>query len=278
MQAIFDQLGYPKDADLPALYQRVAQDGGFAEGEQIAKGYETLIAEAKDIYQPVFNLFPQADVVVLPDPYGGYYMPPAVDGSRPGAFYARVSGTEVKYIMPTLLYHETVPGHHFQIAIARELDLPMFRNHTDFMGYVEGWALYAERLMAELDAYKDNPYGNLGRLQFDAYRAVRLVVDTGIHAKKWSYDQAVNYMVENTGFPKRRVEYEICRYIAWPGQATSYMVGMLKILELREQAKAQLGEEFDLKEFHNVVLKNGAMPLTILEQVVQAYITQRKQS
>jgi uncharacterized protein (DUF885 family) len=215
-------------------------------------------------------------VVVEAGPAGDYYNPPAIDGSRPGIFYAKVTGSKEKFAMPTLAYHETIPGHHFQIAIAQELSLPALRKDIGFTAYTEGWALYAERLVYELGFYRDDPYGNIGRLQAEAFRAARLVVDTGIHAKKWSYDQAVKFMVDNTGLPRRTVETEVARYVVWPGQATAYEIGMLKILELRQRAMDALGDNFDLKEFHRVVLGNGALPLEILEQVVDEWIAAKQ--
>jgi uncharacterized protein (DUF885 family) len=169
--------------------------------------------------------------------------------------------------MPSLSYHEAIPGHHFQIAIAQELDLPMFRTDLFFNGYGEGWALYAERLAWELGVYDDDPYGNLGRLDYELLRAVRLVVDTGIHAKHWTREEARAYMMDVLGSAG-----EVDRYIVRPAQAVGYKIGMIKILELRQRAMDQLGDRFDLKEFHNVVLANGSMPLDILEQVVQDYI------
>jgi hypothetical protein len=182
--------------------------------------------------------------------------------------------------MPSLAYHEAIPGHHFQISIAQELDLPFFRNNTFFTAYAEGWALYAEQLAWELGWYEDDPYGNLGRLQYEIFRAARLVVDTGIHAKGWTFDEALTYMNENVGFNPYVVnlDFEVSRYIAWPGQATAYKVGMLKILELRQKAIDQLGDQFDLKEFHSVVLGNGSMPLDILEKVVENYIDSKQGS
>ena len=276
MRVLFDELGYPQDESLPALFDRVARDSGSLYGDEIVAGYETIIEEMDQSLDTAFDLRPRANVIVIGGPRGGYYVPPAVDGSRPGAFYASDTGTQPKFSMPSLAYHEAIPGHHLQIAIAQELDLPSLRKGVSFTAYGEGWALYAEQLAWEMGFYEDDPYGNLGRLQYEAWRAVRLVVDTGIHAQGWTYDQAVDYMHENTGLPRSTVEYEVARYVTWPGQATAYKIGMLKILELRQRAMDQLGDSFDLKEFHNVVLSNGSMPLDVLEQVVQEYIDARQ--
>jgi uncharacterized protein (DUF885 family) len=181
----------------------------------------------------------------------------------------------VKFGMKTLAYHEGIPGHHFQIAIQSELEgVPIFRTIGLFTAYIEGWALYAEHLAWELGFYKGDSFGNLGRLQAEMFRAVRLVVDTGIHFKKWTREEAIAYMVLNTGMTTTEVVSEIERYIVWPGQACSYKIGMMKILSLREKAKDALGEQFSLKQFHNVVLKNGAVPLDILEEIVDAYINE----
>ena len=182
---------------------------------------------------------------------------------------------QYKFNMLSLAYHEAIPGHHTQIAIAQELKLAFFRNEVGFNGYVEGWALYAERLMWELGAYKNNPYGDIGRLQYELMRAARLVVDTGINTKKWTYEQGINYLLEEAGLARGTAESEVARYICWAGQATSYKVGMTRILELRQKAKDKLGDRFDLKEFHNVVLSNGSLPLAILERVVDDYIARK---
>jgi uncharacterized protein (DUF885 family) len=272
MQTIFSQLGYPEDESLPQLFERVAQDSGSLQGDEIVAEYEVLIEAAEEQVKPVFGLQPNADVVVIGVPRGGFYVRPAVDGSRPGTFYATATGIEPKFSMPTLAYHEAVPGHHTQIAIALELDLPDFRKGGPYTAYSEGWALYAEHLMAELGVYESDPYGDLGRLQAEAFRAARLVVDTGIHAKGWSYEQAVDFMIENTGMSQQQMEFEVARYIVWPGQALAYKIGMIKILELRQLAEDQLGDQYNLTEFHNVVLGNGAVPLDILEQIVETYI------
>jgi uncharacterized protein (DUF885 family) len=276
MRVIFDELGYPQDESLPDLFDRVARDGGQVSGNQVVQTYEALIEEADRSLDEVFDIRPRAKVIVIGAPYGGYYVSGAYDGSRPGAFYAGVSGAgEALYSMPSLAYHEAIPGHHWQISIAQESSLPAFRTAVGFTGYAEGWALYAERLAWELGWYDDNPYGNLGRLQYEAFRAARLVIDTGIHAKGWTFDQAVEYLTENVGYERGdpvNPEHEVARYIVWPGQATSYKIGMIKMLELRQRAMDQLGDRFDLKEFHNVVLSNGSMPLQILEQVVDGWI------
>lgn len=172
-------------------------------------------------------------------------------------------------------YHEGIPGHHFQVAIQTELKgVPTFRTVIPFIAYSEGWALYAERLAWELGFYENDPYGNLGRLWSEMYRAVRLVVDTGIHFKRWTREEAIDYMVENSGMSTSGATSEVERYIVLPGQACAYKIGMLKILELREKAKQELGNKFDLREFHNAVLKNGAVPLDILEEIINDYISE----
>jgi uncharacterized protein (DUF885 family) len=174
--------------------------------------------------------------------------------------------------MRTLAYHEGIPGHHFQVAISMELEgLPIFRTISPFTAYVEGWALYAEYLAWEL-GFQSDPFDNIGRLQAELFRAVRLVVDTGIHAKRWTREQAIDYMLANTGMAESDVISEIERYIVIPGQATSYKIGMMKILDVRSKAQQALGDAFSLGEFHDVVLKNGAVPLDILERLVDQYI------
>lgn len=274
MRLIFDELGYPADESLVELYGRVTSDGGVVYGDDITAEYEGLIDEMALRLPDYFDLLPVAEVIVIRDPNagGGYYQPPALDGSRPGAFYASPASSVARFNMASLTYHEAVPGHHLQIALAQEMDLPFFRQNAGFTAYIEGWALYAERLAWEMGLYDDDPYGNLGRLQYEAFRAVRLVVDTGIHAQGWDFDQAVEYFVANTGFPARTAQWEIGRYVVWPAQSTAYLVGMLEILDLRQSAMDQLGDKFDIREFHNVILGNGSMPLDLLRQVVDAYI------
>ena len=249
--------------------------------QQILDEYNKIINEINLGMGDVFKRLPVAQLEVLAVPAfleqtaaGGYYQPPSLGGSRPGRFFANLYDIKAttKFGMRTLAYHEAVPGHHFQIAIAQELDgLPTFRSVVPFTSFVEGWALYAERLAWEL-GYQTDPLDNLGRLSAEKFRAVRLVVDTGIHHKRWTRERAIAYMSENTDMADSEVVSEIERYIADPGQALAYKVGMLKILELREKAKSALGANFDLREFHDVVLAHGPLPLMILEELVDEYI------
>ena len=252
---------------------------------QILKDYEAIINEVSAGLNPYFGTKPKAGVVVVRVPPfaektapGAYYNPPPMDGSKPGRFYANLGniGETLKYGMRTDAYHEAVPGHHMQSAIAQEIQgLPFFRRLVPFTAYMEGWALYAEQLAWEM-GFEKNPLDNLGRLQREMFRAVRLVVDTGLHSKRWTREQAIEYMVANTGMPESAVVVEIERYIVAPGQALAYKVGMMKILELRERAKTSLGTRFDIREFHDEVLTNGAMPLSVLERVIDAYIARKK--
>jgi len=181
-----------------------------------------------------------------------------------------------KFAMRSLAYHEGIPGHHFQISVAQELTgVPFFRRVLPFTAYVEGWALYSERLAWEL-GFEKNPLDNLGRLRDEMMRAVRLVVDSGLHYKHWTREQAISYMMENTGMAESDVTAEIERYIVDPGQALAYKVGMLKILALREKAKQQIGPKFDIKQFHDQVLIHGALPLELLQRVIDDWIATQK--
>ena len=202
-----------------------------------------------------------------------------MDGSRPGVFYANLRDmNEVpKWSMPTLAYHEGVPGHHWQISIAQELKgVPQFRKVVPFTAYAEGWALYTEWLAKQAGWYDKDPFGDLGRLRDELFRAVRLVVDTGIHAKHWTREQAITYMRDKTGMGEKEIKSEIERYIVNPGQACAYKVGMMKIQELRSRAQQELGDNFDQREFHDTVLKNGSLPLEILEEQINEYIQKKK--
>lgn len=252
---------------------------------QILADYRRILTEAEKGLGSAFRIQPKAKLEVRRVPEfkektspGAYYEPAALDGTRPGVFYASLYDVKAtpRFGMRTLAYHEGIPGHHFQLGIAQELqDLPTFRTVIPFPTYSEGWALYAERLAWEL-GFEQDPYDNLGRLRAELFRAVRLVVDTGIHDQRWTREQAISYMRRTTGMALSDVTAEIERYIVMPGQACAYKIGMLKILELRERAKQQLGPTFDLRDFHDAVLKNGALPLEILEQVVNDYIKAKK--
>ena len=185
MQVIFDQLGYPENDDLVTLFERAARDSGIIPASQVVDTYEQIIADTYLQLDQAFEISPQAEVIVIGGPVGGYYVRGSLDGSRPSACSTGVSAARALYQMRSLTYHETIPGHHFQIELAREMNLPTFRNTIGITGYVEGWALYAERLASDLGWYADDPYSDLGRLQYEALRAARLVVDTGLHTKQW---------------------------------------------------------------------------------------------
>ena len=262
--------GYPEGLPIGTIYSLVAQDGGVFYGDDIVSTYEGILQQAKENVGDVFEYLPRAPVIVVPDAIGGYYRPSS--GSRPAEFAAAATGAQPYYIMPTLTYHETIPGHHLQIGLASELDLPHLRRIEAFLGFTEGWALYSERLAWELGWYQDDAYGNLGRLSDEMMRAVRLIVDTGIHAMGWTTNQAVAYFAQNTGKPMSSARYQVQRYIVWPGQSTAYMIGFLKILELRDRVQDALGDAFDLAGFHTLVLENGSLPLDILERRVQEFI------
>ncbi|WP_273187079.1 DUF885 domain-containing protein [Hyphomonas adhaerens] len=233
----------------------------------------------------VFNTFPKADMIVKAvEPFReksagkAFYSRPAPDGSRPGTYYANLYRMQdmPTYQMQALAFHEGIPGHHMQIAIAQELTgVPKFRKYGGFTAFSEGWGLYSEYLPKEMGYYSD-PYDDFGRLAMEIWRAARLVVDTGIHDQHWTREQAIQYLLDNTPNPEGDARKAIERYIVMPGQATAYKIGMNKIVELREKAKAELGDKFDIRDFHDVVLKDGAVPLDILEENVDAWITETK--
>ena len=249
------------------------------------KQYQAILDDVNANLGDAFHARPKLGVQVKAVPEfaektgpGAYYEPGSFDGTRPGTFFANMRNTEEnpKFAMRTLAYHEGIPGHHFQITLAQELQgVPFFRRVLPFTAYAEGWALYAERLAWELGFEKD-PLDNLGRLRDEMMRAVRLVVDSGIHYKHWTREQAIAYMMENTGMSETDVTAEIERYFVDPGQALAYKAGMLKILDLREKAKQALGAKFVLGEFHDQVLTHGSLPLALLERVVDDWVAAKK--
>lgn len=277
--------GFESSINDMAIDQRFYYSDSDEGREQILDDYKVMITDVTEKLSSHFHDIPEAQVDVQRIPLfkektspGAYYNRPAMDGSRPGIFYANLHDIKAtpKYSMKTLAYHEAVPGHHFQLALQQELEgLPFFRKMIPFIAYSEGWALYAERVAYEMGMLED-PYDNIGRLQAELFRAVRLVVDTGIHSQRWSRERAIEYMIKNTGMAESDVIAEIERYFVMPGQATAYKVGMTKILELRSKAEERLGDKYDVRDFHRAVLNNGSVPLYILEDLVDEYINNKK--
>jgi uncharacterized protein (DUF885 family) len=257
------------------------------EKKAMLASYQAILDEVNQGIGQSFDRRPKLGVEVRPvaefsqaNESLAYYIEGAIDGSRPGVFFAnmRAPAEMPKFAMRTVAYHEGIPGHHFQVTIAQELeDVPFFRKVISFSAYQEGWALYGERLAFEL-GYGTDPLDQLGRLREEMMRAARLVVDTGIHYKRWTREQAIAYMMDKTGIAEAAVTAEVERYFVDPGQALAYKTGMLKILALREKARQQLGDKFDLKQFHNEVLVHGALPLTLLEGVINDWIDKRKKA
>jgi uncharacterized protein (DUF885 family) len=227
-------------------------------------------------YKVEVRSFPKSREATAP---GGMYTNPPLDGSAPGIYWINLYNIKAnpKYSLKTLTYHEAIPGHHWQVALNLEQqDLPMLRRIAPYNAYVEGWALYSERFASEMGLYDNDPFGDLGRLKDELFRAVRLVVDTGIHYKKWTREKAIKYMAQTTGSVESDVVAEIERYMVWPGQALGYKMGMINILRLRADAKQQLGEKFDIKKFHDIVLLGGAVPMKVLNEKVVNWIQSQK--
>lgn len=290
MELIMKKTGFKGSLQEFFTFMRTDKKFYYSNNEEGKKAYVTeankIIDGIKVRLDDLFLTKPKAPLVVKPvEPFreksagGAFYEEPALDGSRPGRYYINLYtlADQPIYQMEALAYHEAIPGHHMQIAIAQELkDLPQFRKLGGNTAYVEGWALYSELVPKEIGFYQD-AYSDFGRLAMEVFRASRLVIDTGVHYKKWTRKQALQYMVENTPNPEGDCKKEIDRYIVWPSQATGYKVGMVTILKLREKCKKELGDKFNIKEFHDVVLTNGPVPLNILENLVNDYI-ERKSS
>src|SRR3989440_11390089 len=292
MRALLDANGFAGQP-IGAAMDKLGKDPRFLYPSD-DKGRAGALAEYKRLIDNavteskahLFTLAPKAQIDIRRVPEfkeatapGAYYQGGAMDGSRPGIFFANLRDmNEVpKWSMPTLAYHEGVPGHHWQVSIAQELKaLPQFRTVIPFTAYAEGWALYCEWLANQAGWYDKDPFGDLGRLRDELSRRVLLVVDTGIHAKHWTREQAITYMRDKTGMGGKEVKSEIERYIVAPGQAGAYKLGMLKIQELRSRAQQELGDKFNQREFHDTALKNGSLPLEILEEEVNDYIQKKK--
>ncbi len=292
MKEIFIELGYEVNKPIGEMMSDLNENPEFLyedtpdRKEIVIKDYNQMVKDAEQDVKPYFFNFPESPVEVRAVPEysektaaGGYYQSPSLDGSRPGVFYANLYDIKQtpKFGMRTLTFHEAVPGHHFQIALNLENDeLTLYRRlGYRTSAYTEGWALYAEQLGVEVGMTK-SLYDELGVLQSEMFRANRLVVDTGLHYKKWTREKAMEYMKKVTGMSDTEVRVEIERYIVWPGQATSYKMGMIKILDLRDKAMKELGAKFDLRKFHSIVLDQGIVPLFILDDLIDEWINEEK--
>lgn len=289
MQDIMTRVGFEGSLKEFFTFLRTDQQFTFPNTDEGRDAYmaeaTAVIDEMRIQLDSLFITKPKANMVVKrvepfreETAFGAFYNSPALDGSRPGTYYINLKDVkeQPKFLMQALAYHEGIPGHHMQLAIAQELDgLPKFRTLGGHTAFIEGWALYSEALPKEIGLYTD-PYKEFGQLGMEIFRAARLVVDTGIHAKKWDREKAVQYYLDNIPNPEGDVRAEIDRYIVWPGQATAYMIGKLKIEELRAKAEGELGDNFDIRKFHDTVIANGSVPLSVLEELVDDYITAAK--
>ncbi|WDT87338.1 DUF885 domain-containing protein [Alteromonas sp. 009811495] len=289
MRSIMEKVGF--EGTLQEFFVFMREDDQFylpstdTGRQQYLDDAKKAIDEMREAIPDYFGILPEAPMVVkrveaFREQSAGkaFYQSPAQDGSRPGIYYANLYDMKAMptYQLEALAYHEGIPGHHMQRTIAQELEgVPQFQKFLSFTAYTEGWGLYTEELAKDMGFYQD-PYSDFGRLAMELWRACRLVVDTGIHAKQWSREKAVNYLVENTPNPQYDAQKAIERYIAMPGQATAYMIGKLKIMELRDKAMTELGDSFDWKGFHDEILKYGPVPLSILEENINTWIDSQK--
>jgi uncharacterized protein (DUF885 family) len=249
--------------------------------EKLIADLNLKLAEINKLLPSAFKVLPKAGVIIKRIPKytesgapGGYYQNATLDGKRPGTYYINLRDTAElpSWTLPTLTYHEAIPGHHLQGSIAQETNLPLLRRIGGYNAYVEGWALYAEQLAVEMGLYRNDPWGHIGQLHDAMLRGARLVIDSGLHAMRWRREKAITYYTDTLGDPDSAAISEVERYCVWPGQACGYMVGKIDILRLRAKAKAALGPRFDIRAFHNAVLSSGALPLAQLDKVIDGYI------
>ena len=269
MRQTFGVLGFNPGLSIIQLYRQLDIHEKTIPAGEMVKTHENLVGQAKAWMEEFFYYFPESSLQVKGDRNGGgFYVPPSITGERPGIFYA-TEQTSCYYTLPTLTFHETYPGHHYQIAINAEMDLPLFQRQANFTGFLEGWALYSEWLMDKTGYYQDDRAAYLGYLQAAAFRAARLVVDTSLHLEGWSIDEAVDFFSKNTGFPRDFSRRQIYRYLVWPGQATAYYAGFLEFYNLEEMERQRLADQFKYRDFHKELLEDGPMPLTILMELWQ---------
>ena len=281
MEEIIDSVNWDGNFESFLNYLRTSPRFYYDNPDDLFDAYLIMSKTIDPLLPKLFNIFPRAPYGVIPIPAESapftttaYYNSPSP--GRPGYFYANLykPDSRPKYEIPVLTVHEAVPGHHFQISLAQELEnVPTFRKYQGITAFVEGWGLYSEELGEYINLY-DDPYDKFGQLTYDMWRAIRLVVDTGMHYKDWTREDAINLFIENSAKSILDIENEVDRYIAWPGQALAYKIGQLKILELRSKAEKELGEKYDIKDFHDEVLKRGSLPLDLLEYYIDEWINQ----